>query len=215
MQFTRSKMEPLQSVHLKGISMLKQVVLLVCVLMFLAAFTCKSQTRPQTRQSPQLQEFYRIVHSEVDGDQECRSAITYLEKLSLREQLNIARGIVTDPDARIAYLGVSWLIANGRLDETIPSLASIIATGRDETQLKGRMGYDWIHGDEERFLRILIKLSRFLLARLDSYHGEERARVEHFLMGGMFKESTEHFTVESAKRRVAKLEVALQKQRRL
>ncbi len=186
---------------------------LVCALIGLISFACEAQTRPQSRTSSEVQEFYRIVQSEMDRDEQCKSAMIYLEKLSPREQHNVARGIINDPDARIAYLGAGWLITHDRMNEALPPLASIIASGRDGTQLKGRMGYDWIHGDEQLFLRILINLSNFLLAKLDSYNGEERARVEHFLMGGMFRESTEPFSVDSARRRVADLEAALQKSR--
>jgi len=69
-------------------------------------------------------------------------------------------------------------------------LAAIIASGRDEMQLKGRIGYDWLHSDDELlFLRMLISLSNYFLAHLDKYRSEERSRVEHFLMGGMLNKS--------------------------
>jgi len=174
--------------------------------------TCFSQQQPQSQTTPQVQEFYRIIHFELDRDGECKAAQEYLDRLSPREQLNVARAIIDDPDARISYFGDSLLIARGHLDETIPSLAAIIASGRDEMQLKGRIGYDWLHSDDELlFLRMLISLSNYFLAHLDKYRSEERSRVEHFLMGGMLNKSPQPFSRKGAQRRVAELERALQK----
>ncbi len=40
------------------------------------------------------------------------------------------------------------LIRAGRAEETLPALAKIDMSGKAETELNGRMGYDWIHGDQ-------------------------------------------------------------------
>lgn len=183
-------------------------LVIVCALLVLATFSGEAQTSQRSVTSHEAQEFYRIVRAEIDQNTECPSAMAYFRKLSARKQSNIAHTIVQDPDARIAYLGANWLIANGKMKEAIPALASIISSGRDQTQLKGRFGYEWVHGDEELFLEILINLSNFLLTRLDDFKGEDRARVERFLMGGMFKESTEQFSLEAARRRLAELKTA-------
>lgn len=175
--------------------------------------TCFAQEQSQSQLTPRVQEFYRIIHAELDQGDECKAAREYLDRLSPQEQLDVARAISDDPDARIGYLGDSLLIALGHLDETVPSLAAIIASGRDETQLKGRIGYDWLHSDDELlFPRMLLRISRYFLENLHKYTGDERRRVEHFLMGGMFNQSPPPFSHEGAKRRVAELEAALQSQ---
>ena len=191
-----------------------RIMLLVCALVGVVSFACQAQTGMQPGTSQEVREFYRIARSEIEHDEQCRSAVAYLQKLSVRKQSEIAHAIVGDPDARLAYLGANWLITHGRINEAIPALASIIATGRDQTQLKGRFGYEWVHGDEEKFLQVLISLSQFLLSRLDDFKTEDRSRVEQFLMGGLFKPPTEPFSVEAARRRLTEMETALRKLKR-
>ncbi len=164
--------------------------------------------------TPEVQEFYRIARSELAAGGEIKAAAGYLHGLPAGKQLNVARAIVSDSDARIGYLGASLLIAQGYEDEAVPALATMIASGRDETQLNGRIGYDWVHSDDETlFLRMLINLSRYLLAHLENYKGAERIHVEKFLMGGMFYKSVEPFSRDAAERRISEWEAELRKLR--
>ena len=84
--------------------------------------------------------------------------------------------------------------------------------GLVHSQLDGRMGYEWIHSDDETlFLRMMIKINRYLLSNLDKYKGEERVRVERILMGGFLEESTKPFSLEGAKKRISEWEAQLRK----
>src|SRR5262249_41964305 len=134
----------------------------------------------------------------------------YLRGLSVKQQVQVARAVLSDADARIAYVGSSVLIEHGRGQEAVPALAAIIADGRDESQLKGRFGYDWIHGDDQTlFLRMAISINRYLLGRYESYQGEERTRVERVLMGGLLEKSSEPFSKEHARKLIDEWESKL------
>ena len=86
-----------------------------------------------------------------------------------------------DSDGRIAYRGASLLVRAGHEDEAIPLLVVMIADGRAPSHV----GYDWSRGSSELLRpRMMIKLTRSLLSRLENYEGEERRRVEQFLARG-------------------------------
>src|SRR5438105_84044 len=76
----------------------------------LLGFNCSAQTQPQSQMTPQVREFYRIIHAELAQDGECKAALEYLGKLSPRAQLDVARAILNNADARVGYLGDSVLI---------------------------------------------------------------------------------------------------------
>ena len=89
------------------------------------------------------------------------------------------------------------MIQNNKLAEAIPTLADIITSGRVETDLNGRMGYDWIHiYDDTTVAKIFFGISRFLLLHMDSYNNAERDRAVKFLCGLQLCEA-ENFTVQA------------------
>ena len=100
---------------------------------------------------------------------------------SAKDRLSLARSMALDSDGRIAYRGASLLVRAGHEDEAIPLLLVMIADGRASSQV----GYDWSRGCSELLApRMMIKLTRSLLARLETYEGDERRRVEQFLARG-------------------------------
>jgi hypothetical protein len=161
-------------------------------------------TPPQTGTSRHVKEFLRLARSELATGDKCVEATKYVRELPLRQQLALARAIVNDPDARIGYVGANILIANGHAQEAVPALAAIVASGRHQTQLNGRLGYEWLHGDDDSlFLRLMIRINRYLLANLSRYTGEERRRVESVLMGGLLNRSSEAFSKAKAKKLIS------------
>lgn len=94
----------------------------------------------------------------------------------------LARELLNDPDPGVAYVAAGWLAHQGNLDEAVPVYARILVRGENETALHGRMGYDWIHDDDETLAeRILEALGRHLSEHLDDYSAPERSRAEVFL----------------------------------
>jgi hypothetical protein len=164
----------------------------------------------QSGPSSQAVEFLRLARADLASSDECASATNYLRGLPVKQQLEVARAVLSDADARIAYVGANVLIEHGRRQEAVPALAAIIASGRDDTQLKGRLGYAWVHGDDQTlFLRMAISINRYLLNRYDSFRGEERTRVEKVLMGGLLEKSSEPFSKERAQKLIADWESKL------
>jgi hypothetical protein len=94
----------------------------------------------------------------------------------------LARALLDDSDPGAAYVAAGWLARQGNLDEAVPVYARILVRGENETALHGRMGYDWIHDDDDTLAqRILEALSRHLREHLSDYSATERRRAEVFL----------------------------------
>jgi hypothetical protein len=156
----------------------------------------------------------RLARSELASGNACVEARDYIRGLPIKQRLSVARAIVNDPDARIGYLGANILITHGYVRDAVPALAAIIASGRVETQLNGRLGYEWVHSDDDTlFLRLMIRINRYLLANLSKYTGEERRRVEDILMGGLLEKPSEAFSIAKAEERISEWEAELRKLR--
>jgi hypothetical protein len=155
-----------------------------------------------------------LARSELATSNTCVEAKEYLRGLPLKQRLSVARATVNDSDANIGYLVANILIAHGYARDAVPALAGILASGRAQTQLNGRFGYDWVHSDDETLvLRLLIMIHRYLLANVSKYTGEELRRVEGVLMGGLLETPSEAFSIAKAKKLISKWESELKRRR--
>jgi hypothetical protein len=169
---------------------------------------------PQKGTSRQVRTFLRLLRPELAAGNGCGETMRYVRDLPIKQQLALARAIVNDPDARIGYIGANILIAHGHTRDAVPGLAAILASGRAETQLNGRFGYDWVHSDDDRlFPRLIVEINRYLLANLSKYTGEERKRVEYLLMGGLGNTPSEPSSEAKAKKLISEWEAELGRRR--
>ena len=166
----------------------------------------------QIDKSRDVSEFLRLARSEILAGHECLEAFRYLKSLPGGRQLDLARVIIEDTDGRIAYIGANLLVERGYLDEAVPVIARLVATGAADRDLGGRIGYEWIHGEDETlFLRMSILMNRYLLSHLQQYHDQDRGRVERVLMGGLLEPSAEPFSKDKAARLIRDWESRLRK----
>jgi HEAT repeat protein len=105
----------------------------------------------------------------------------FLYDLPEARAVPLARDLLSHEATLVAYMACGILIRAGKGDETLPTLAEIIASGRAATDLNGRMGYDWIHGGGAEGEAMFGKLADYLEAHRDNYDGEARTRVAEFL----------------------------------
>ena len=165
----------------------------------LLIFSSQVAGQSPVEKSRDSSEFLRIARSEISSRLDCPEAFRYLKSLPDARQLDVARAIIKDTDGRIAYLGANLLVERGFLTEAVPVLARLIATGAVERDMAGRIGYEWIHGEDETlFLRMSILINRYLLAHLQQYRGPDRVRVERVLMGGLLEPSDRAFSKAAA-----------------
>jgi hypothetical protein len=117
--------------------------------------------------------------------------------------VQIARKLLKESDGGIVYIGANILIRDGYMDETIPALADIITSGRDETDLKGRFGYEWVHNpDEFLALRISTKILRYFIGNWTNYTDVERARAYRLLSAWLQLDPKGTFSADAAERAI-------------
>jgi hypothetical protein len=105
----------------------------------------------------------------------------YLRSLPASERLALARTLVWDRDARMAYFAANVLIEDGEIDDASRALAQMIVDGRALAELNGRLGYDWAHSDDPTlYPRMITAISRQLRLRFAAYDADERRRAEEF-----------------------------------
>ena len=103
-------------------------------------------------------------------------------RLPKERSVQLARLLLSDERALVSYLASGVLIRAGHAEETLPALAEIIISGKAETELNGRMGYDWIHSEQpEKTEGMFERLADYLEAHRADYGSEEQARVAAYL----------------------------------
>lgn len=103
----------------------------------------------------------------------------YLYELPKKDSLAMAQILQNDPDGLIAYAAANLFIRNNKKEEAVSIIASLIASGRDKTDLKGRMGYDWVHEYGQEFTDKFYHQSlTYLLKNLGQYKNDEKERVQ-------------------------------------
>ena len=159
--------------------------------------------------SKQVQEFYRILRSELAAGGDGSHAREYILALPLDQRLEAARAIASDPDLQISTLGMTLLIEACHEDEAVPTLAAMVANGQDLTPI----GYSWAHSEDKALaLRMYIKISRYLLVHLENYRGEQRKRVEQFLSDGGVVNPLKTFSPDAVEQRLKEFEAKLRAQ---
>jgi hypothetical protein len=134
----------------------------------------------------------------------CQALVKRLGELSENERADLGRALAGDGDAAVSSLGANLLFTQGLVDEAVPPLAAKIAGGE-----AGRMYFAPSRlGDETLWLRMTIKISRYLLEHLDQYPGSARSNVEQYLY---FWTSLSPFSRSETERRIAAAEGTLKK----
>lgn len=108
----------------------------------------------------------------------------FVRGLTLQRQVTVAREMVDDQDALIAYLGAGLLIRAGQETEAVPVLLRIIAVGGNDTDgpLRGRMGYDWVHAeDPELAQRMISGMVAHAKTVVDDLPADQQRRLRAFL----------------------------------
>lgn len=139
----------------------------------------------------------------IAASQGLAEAEQYLDDLPDRLQLDVAHAAANDADPNISTIGINALVQSGYLDEAVPALSLQVVAGDDLTAF----GYAWSHGNDSRLAVLMyLKICRYQLARLDSFNGAQRIRVERFLSDGGYVNPLKEFSREAVERRLKQIE---------
>lgn len=103
------------------------------------------------------------------------------EELPKERQIKLAYHLLNDKNGLTVYRGTQLLIKNGREKDCFPALAGLIAEGKDKTELKGRMGWDWLHSEDETLMpRMMEGILTFMNENYSSYSPDEKKNILYF-----------------------------------
>jgi hypothetical protein len=154
-----------------------------------------------------LKEFLSFYYKERDTSTPELKTKEFLLSLDQESRLQIARNLIKESDGRAVYYGANILIHEGYMKEAIPALASLITSGRDKTDLKGRLGYEWVHNPDE-FLaaRIMNRICRYFIRNWQNYTDGERALAYNAMTAWLQLDPKGPFSADAAERALQKLE---------
>jgi hypothetical protein len=175
-----------------------------------ACAASKSPKQNKASVEDNLKQFLSIYKKDQETKTDDPQAKRFLSSLDQESRLQISRKLLKETDGRIVYIGASILIRDGYMDETIPSLADLITSGRDETDLNGRFGYEWVHSsDKYLFGRIITRIFRYFIRNWTNYTDGERALAYRLMSPLLQLDSQSTYSVEAAEKALQKLETGL------
>jgi hypothetical protein len=134
----------------------------------------------------------------------------FMSSLDHESRVQLARKLLKESDGRIVYFASNILIQEGHMDEAIPSLADLITSGRDETDLKGRFAYDWVHSSDKYLAaRIIIKICRYFVRNWTHYTDGERSLAYRFMSPLLNLDSQGTFSADTVERAIKDIETKM------
>ena len=113
-----------------------------------------------------------------------------IRSLPEEKMVDIARRLLSDNDPLVSYIAAGILIRNGFEEETIPIIADIILSSKEKRDLNNRLGYDWVHSDDENLAaRMFIKILEYINHHYkDLQPDEKKIAAEFFHQMGLYDE---------------------------
>ena len=97
------------------------------------------------------------------------------------KMLDVAHRLLNDEDTILSYICAGILFRNGFEEEAIPVIAAIILSGEDKSSLNNRLGYDWVHSDDESLAaRIIIRILEYINHHYKDLQPDEKKRAKEF-----------------------------------
>lgn len=185
----------------------------LCLLGLSITKACAASKPPkQTKASFEnnLKEFLSLYYKERDTSTPELKTKEFLLSLDQESRLQIARKLIKESDGRTVYYGANILIHEGYMEEAIPALANLISSGRDKTDLKGRLGYEWVHNpDEYLAARIMNRICRYFMRNWQKYTDGERALAYNAMSSWLQIDSKSTFSADAAERAIKDIESKL------
>ena len=119
-----------------------------------------------------LEKFYALDRE--DG-------LDLIRSLPRDKMVDVARRLLNDEDTLLSYICAGILFRNGFEEEAIPVIAAIILSGKDKSSLNNRLGYDWVHSDDENLAaRIIIRILEYINHHYNDLQPNEKKRAKEF-----------------------------------
>jgi len=119
-----------------------------------------------------LEKFYALERD--DG-------LDLLRSLPVDKRVDVAHRLLNDKNTLLSYISAGILFRNGFEEEAIPVIATIILSGKDKSDLNNRLGYDWVHNDDESLaIRIVVGILEYIKNHFKDLQPDEQERATDF-----------------------------------
>jgi hypothetical protein len=149
---------------------------LSCILILFLTFGCVS-SEPTLSNTPETLNDLKEYRSKKELD-----AFRYAwEELPKERQVKLAYHLLQDSNGLTVYRGTQLLIKNGKEEDCFHALARLIAEGKDKTDLKGRMGWDWVHSYDDKLMGRMMKgILTYMNDNYSSYSLNQKKNILSF-----------------------------------
>ena len=119
-----------------------------------------------------LEKFYALDRE--DG-------LDLIRSLPEDKMLDVVHRLLNDEDTILSYICAGILFRNGFEEEAVTVIATIILSGKDKSSLNNRLGYDWVHSDDESLAaRIIIRILEYIKHHFKDLQPDEKKRATEF-----------------------------------
>ncbi len=103
------------------------------------------------------------------------------------KRVDVAHRLLNDEDTLLSYISAGILFRNGFEEEAVPVIAAIILSGKDKSSLNNRLGYDWVHSDDESLaVRRVVRILEYINHHYKDLQPNEKKRaIEFFKQMGL------------------------------
>jgi len=131
----------------------------------------------------------------------------FMWNLDRESRIQLARRLLKESNGKIVYFASNILIQEGHMAEAIPALADILTSGRDESDLRGRFAYDWVHNPDEFYAaRIINNIFRYFIRNWTNYTDVEQARAYSYMSPILNLDSHATFSADATERAIQNIE---------
>ncbi len=149
-----------------------------------------------------LEKFYALERE--DG-------LDLIRSLPDDKRVDVARVLLNDTDTLLSYISAGILFRNGFEEEAVPVIAAIILSGKDESRLNNRLGYDWVHSDDDSLaIRFVVRILEHIKHYFKDLQPDEQKRATQFFqqlgLSGEYSNKKADFLINKYKSRLQLIE---------
>ncbi|MHC4269686.1 MAG: hypothetical protein ACYSWS_02595 [Planctomycetota bacterium] len=112
---------------------------------------------------------------------EREDGLDLIRSLPVDKRVDVAHRLLNDEDTLLSYISAGILFRNGFEEEAVRVIAAIILTGKDKSHLNNRLGYDWVHSDDESLaVRIVVRILEYIKHHFKDLQPDEKKRATEF-----------------------------------
>ncbi len=132
---------------------------------------------PSGLDSDQITDYYLEKFFALDRE----DGLDLIRSLPDNKMVDVAHRLLNDEDTLLSYICAGILFRNGFEEEAVPVIAAIILNGKDKSSLNNRLGYDWVHSDDESLAeRIVVRILEYIKHHFKDLQSDEKKRATGF-----------------------------------